>query len=157
MLKRQSQSGFWPDAHVFPGGVLEEVDYLRADPHRSAAVRETQEECGLVIDVRDLIPISWWMTPVTETRRYDTRFFWTPAPPGQTAQVNLSESSAGEWVRPAVMLEGFERGEIKLAPPTYWVLSRLAQLHRTEDLPRLFDRPHECICPDSIDKQTNLV
>lgn len=158
MLKRQSQSSFWPNAHVFPGGVVETSDLEQAEAlgsieyaHALAAIRETREECGLIFNLSDLTPIAWWLTPVTEKRRYDTRFFFAQAPVGQKPKVNLSESAMGEWTQPKTLLEGFNKGKIKLAPPTFSILNSLCSLQNEQDIPTLFNRQNECICPASID------
>ena len=163
MLKRQNQSSFWPNAHVFPGGVVEESDFEQAralgsleHAHALAAIRETHEECGLSFNLSDLTPIAWWLTPVTEKRRYDTRFFFAEAHMGQIPKVNLSESALGEWVQPAAILESFKRGDVKLAPPTFSILKSLYSLQNKQEIPTLFNRANECICPTTIDiKQPN--
>src|SRR6516165_6039634 len=129
MLRRQSSMAFAPGAFVFPGGSVDardaeiEVGWAVV----SAAVRETFEECGVLLagptadtvvaDTRgedweadraallarsvslagllrrrglvlrsDLLrPWARWITPVTEERRYDTRFFAAALPPSAPA------------------------------------------------------------------------
>ncbi len=211
MLKRQSQSGFFANAHVFPGGVVEDTDlewchnqdntFLRAMSdmlgnrhgfHEAlafflAAIRETAEESGLLYavdssgnfpnqsvvnsvldsieagdsfyqtllghqltpDVQAIVPISWWITPEVEKRRYNTRFFLAPSPPGQSPRVNKSESSLGLYISPAQALEGYFAGDLLLAPPTLAMLELLAQMTSFEQLPAMFPMPNQPICPEA--------
>src|SRR5215470_8668547 len=150
MLRRQSSMAFAPGAFVFPGGSVDardaeiEVGWAGPDAREwgrmidapadlaralvCAAVRETFEECGVLLagpaadtvvaDTRgedweadraallarsvslagllrrrglvlrsDLLrPWARWITPVTEERRYDTRFFAAALPAGQRAR-----------------------------------------------------------------------
>jgi recombination protein RecT len=52
MMRRHAASSFVPDAWVFPGGAVEEIDRILGDgdavnTHRYTAARETFEECGV--------------------------------------------------------------------------------------------------------------
>ena len=62
--------------------------------------------------------VSHWITPELAPRRYDTRFFVTVAPAGQTASHDDGETIATIWVRPAQALAREVAGEIELLPPT---------------------------------------
>ncbi len=111
---------------VFPGG--------RVDPHdqtgdgdeiataRRAAVREAQEEAGLVLDPSSLEYLAHWTPPLgIAQRRYATWFFLAAAP-GTEVTIDEGEISAAAWMRPAEALTRRDAGEIELAPPTWMTL-----------------------------------
>jgi len=75
-----------------------------------------QEDLVLVVD--DVHYVSHWITPELAPRRYDTRFFITAAPTGQTAHHDETETIATIWVRPTEALARVSAGEIELLPPT---------------------------------------
>lgn len=157
MVRRHGDSGVLGGAHVFPGGKLDEADG-RADieglsdrasgwfaqtlgepvlPEAvarglfAAALRETQEECGLALDARALWPWSRWITPrqpsVTR-KRFDTRFFVAPAPHDQEAVHDAFEATEAVWVSPRDALERYWEGQIDLAPPQIMSLVQLTHV-----------------------------
>jgi 8-oxo-dGTP pyrophosphatase MutT (NUDIX family) len=81
---------------------------------------------GLVLRSDLLRPWSRWVTPVTEERRYDTRFFAAALPPGQQARDVSGEADRAGWFRPDEALAAARRGEIMLFPPTAVTLGELA-------------------------------
>src|SRR3954470_4963533 len=120
MMRRSEESSFAPGAYVFPGGrVCPEDDELAACcaktgshapgiAYRAAAIRETYEECGILLarkgvggpllSVRDvrpgltltdgtielatdlLVPFAHWITPASRPKRFDTHFFVAATP-----------------------------------------------------------------------------
>ena len=62
--------------------------------------------------------ISHWVTPVGETRRFDTRFFLTRAPEAQEPLHDDKETIDSLWVRPADAFERHAAGDLALLPPT---------------------------------------
>jgi 8-oxo-dGTP pyrophosphatase MutT (NUDIX family) len=80
---------------------------------------------GLVLRSDLLSPWSRWITPVTEPRRYDTRFFTAALPAGQRARHVGGEADATAWVEPGEALAAAGRGEISLLPPTAVTLAQL--------------------------------
>ncbi len=80
---------------------------------------------GLVLRSDLLRPWSRWVTPVTEERRYDTRFFAAALPPGQRARDVSGEADRAGWFRPGDALAAARRGEIMLLPPTAVTLGEL--------------------------------
>lgn len=80
---------------------------------------------GLVADLERLELWSWWITPVNEPKRYDTRFFVTALRPDEVHEIahDEVETVSSQWIRPADALaaEGFF-----LAPPTYLTLRELS-------------------------------
>jgi 8-oxo-dGTP pyrophosphatase MutT (NUDIX family) len=73
-----------------------------------------------------LVPCSRWITPHLERRRFDTMFYVTMAPAGQTAAVDGQETVAGRWIRPEQAVSEQLDGRIILAPPTLKTLMDLS-------------------------------
>lgn len=122
MLGRTRTMDFAPGAHVFPGGSVDASDAGVL----AAAVRETAEECGVLLSADDLVPWARWITPEVSPRRYDTWFFVAEMPSGQHVTVSDAESDTAEWLRPADALDAARSGRITLLPPTAVVLADLA-------------------------------
>lgn len=115
---------------VFPGGAHdpEDPDLL------ATAVREVEEETGVLLDRAALVPWARWITPVGEVRRYDTWFFVAPCPADQEPRPRGGEMDQVVWLRPAEALERFERRELQLLPPTSVTLREIAALASVEDV-----------------------
>ncbi len=75
---------------------------------------------------------SHWITPLGEPRRYDTRFFVTHAPGGQTAAHDDWELTDSAWVSPTEAIERALRREWMIIFPTLMNLKALAR-HPTAD------------------------
>jgi 8-oxo-dGTP pyrophosphatase MutT (NUDIX family) len=127
MVRRHRGSSFMADAYVFPGGRVEPSDGEGDAAFAVAAARELAEEAGLTVDPASLVPFAHWVTPSAEGKRFDARFFLGAAPPGQTARHDTVETVDHLWARPAEVLQRYERGELKLPPPTIRNLEDLAQ------------------------------
>jgi 8-oxo-dGTP pyrophosphatase MutT (NUDIX family) len=80
---------------------------------------------GLALRSDLLRPWARWITPVTEERRYDTRFFAAAMPEGQHARDVSGEADETAWLEPAAALEAASRREISLWPPTAVTLGEL--------------------------------
>ena len=135
MLRRNSKlafGGMW----VFPGGRVEEADH--DDTHdefaaaRRAAVREAEEESGLVVPVDTLVAVSHWTPPPVTPKRFSTWFFVAPAPDGAVT-IDDGEIHEHMWVSPQGALDQRDAGTIELAPPTWVTLHTLAQAADTAD------------------------
>jgi 8-oxo-dGTP pyrophosphatase MutT (NUDIX family) len=87
------------------------------------------ESQDLFLDTRHLVYWSHWITPSVEPKRFDTRFFVAPVPPGQVASADLSELTEHAWVEAAAAPAALERGETRLVPPTLLTLEDLAESH----------------------------
>lgn len=139
LLCRKRAMDFAPGAHVFPGGSVDPGDADAGDevpgdlgvpPERvralvGAAVRETQEECGVVLRADALVPWARWITPEVSNRRFDTWFFVAAMPHGQIAEAT-EESDSAQWLRPSAALDAARAGEIILLPPTAVTVAELA-------------------------------
>jgi 8-oxo-dGTP pyrophosphatase MutT (NUDIX family) len=124
--------GMW----AFPGGVVEEGDVPAGsapDPlpaARRAAVRESLEEVGLVIDEESLVLWSHWLPPMAAPRRFSTWFFLGPAEAiHDDVGIDGTEVRDHRWMRPADVIAAQLRGEIELAPPTFVTLDQLLPHH----------------------------
>ncbi len=115
---------------VFPGGAHdpEDPDLL------ATAVREVEEETGVLLDRAALVPWARWITPVGEVRRYDTWFFVARCPADQEPRPCGGEMDQVVWLRPAEALERFERRELQLLPPTSVTLREIAALASVADV-----------------------
>lgn len=131
MLRRNSKiafGGMW----VFPGGRVdpEDLDPERPDDELAAAyraaVREAQEEAGLVLSIDALTPYSHWTPPPITPRRFLTWFFIAVAPADEIV-IDGGEIHEHAWMTPAQALERRDAGEIELAPPTWITLYDLAR------------------------------
>ncbi|MEM7412715.1 MAG: NUDIX hydrolase [Myxococcota bacterium] len=116
---RDGKEGAW----VFPGGKLERIDRVPgasdSDRARRAAVREAQEEAGLLLESDALVEIARWITPPVSPKRFDTWFFATAIEPDTEIQVDGDEMCGHGWQRPSDALAAHHAGERRLAPPTF--------------------------------------
>ena len=155
VLRRVATMAFAPSVFVFPGGGVDAVDDAwlagasessvgvapgvgtrlaqqmglpvdEARPFIACAVREVEEEVGVVLGVPDLSVRGHWITPVFEPRRYDTWFFAARVPEGQAATGQTTESDQARWVRPADLLAERAADTAVLLPPTVVMLEELA-------------------------------
>lgn len=94
-----------------------------------AACRETFEEAGLQLAVEQLVYFGHWISPAVSSQRFDTRFFVTALPEGQSIALNEHESSEHAWVSPDDALRAGNVSEA-MAPPTRVMLHDLAATYR---------------------------
>ena len=145
LLLERPDRGSFAGAWVFPGGKVDAADrraeadegadtgdgrQVRADAAVEgaaavrAAVRETQEETGLVVVADDLVPVSVWDPPPGIALRIRTWFFAVAAPPG-VLTLSPAEAVAAQWLRPSDALARHARGALTLYPPTWVTLHDL--------------------------------
>jgi 8-oxo-dGTP pyrophosphatase MutT (NUDIX family) len=130
MLRRNSRLAFAGGMWVWPGGRIDPGDYDANHPDvltaaRRAAVRETNEEAGLVIHETDLVWFSHWTPPAISPKRFATWFFVAPAPTG-IVSIDGGEIHEHQWMAPRAAMQLRNRGEIELGPPTWITLEQLA-------------------------------
>ena len=102
----------------------------------ACAVRETREEAGielgtvtcdgsLQVDVGALPIVDHWVTPESEPRRYDVRFFAAMVT-GDDARLVTTEADHALWVRPVDALDALASGDMPMLAPTESVLRWLS-------------------------------
>lgn len=111
--------GLAPDAGMTPTVAL---------AHHIAAARETAEETGIRVDVRDLIALSRWVTPISMARRFDARFFAAFVPRGAEVRAASREVVEASWLTPSAALAAAARGQMELWLPTFVTLQQLEPL-----------------------------
>lgn len=82
---------------------------------------------GLVLRSDLLAPLSGWLTPVFEQRRFRTWFFVALLPEGQVCRDISSESSAVEWRTAASAVREALAGNVMMMPPTFQNCLEVAQ------------------------------
>jgi 8-oxo-dGTP pyrophosphatase MutT (NUDIX family) len=130
LVQRNPAARFMPGVWVFPGGVVEDSE-RRGDPdrepspedeeraHRACAVRELEEEAGIVLpEDAELHPWSRWITPEAVPIRFDTRFYVALAPPHSPPRPDGEEAVDAGWFAPRRALELHAAGEMELVFPT---------------------------------------
>jgi 8-oxo-dGTP pyrophosphatase MutT (NUDIX family) len=129
LMLRKTQGQAFGGLWVFPGGRVEEADGHGLDGARVAAVREAEEETGLVLDATALVPFAHWNPPAEAPRRYATWFFLAGLPDG-AADVIVDGNEIGDhvWTTPTAALDRHRAGEVDLLPPTWISLQRIAAL-----------------------------
>lgn len=154
LLQRSDSLAFARGMYVFPGGAVDPEDEALGDPWLVAAIRETFEECGVLLasptpttdtaDLRDrpfgqvlsrlgvrpdfeaLTPFAHWVTPEVESRRFDTRFYAAVVPRGQDLGALTGEHQAVGWFRPSDALG------LPMLPPTAAVLHELSRFRSAQ-------------------------
>jgi 8-oxo-dGTP pyrophosphatase MutT (NUDIX family) len=105
-------------------------------------------EHALTVEAAALAPWGHWVTPVGESRRYDTRFFIAALPAGAHARDVTSESAEASWVAVAEALEQVRAGSRGMLPPTVITLESLAPFGTVaEVMAAAPDRPIDTIEP----------
>lgn len=110
------------------------VEWRRRLNDGALSLAELCLEEDLVLRTDLLVYFSHWITPEGEPRRYDTRFFVAPMPPGQQALHDDVEVIEAGFVSPARALARARAGEIDLWPPTEKNLEALGRFETTEEL-----------------------
>ena len=122
LLRRSGTMRFAPGMHVFPGGGLAPVDLESEDPLRACAIRETLEEVDILVHQCTLF--DRWITPESESRRYDVSFY--VADVLAEGRLVTSEAESMVWLEPREALALHARGELAMLRPTAVVLEDIA-------------------------------
>jgi 8-oxo-dGTP pyrophosphatase MutT (NUDIX family) len=119
----------WEETSILVGaaGVFEPVGSSTGLSFRDFVVRSRVR-----LRLNALTSFAHWITPVSEPRRFDARFFVAPAPAGQAAVADGSEIVDLEWVSPALAAAAARRGESPIIFPTLMNLDRVAESDSVE-------------------------
>jgi 8-oxo-dGTP pyrophosphatase MutT (NUDIX family) len=93
---------------------------------RSRSLSELLAQRGLVLRADLLRAWSRWITPESEPRRFDTRFFVAALPDRQLTRDVGGEADQVRWMRPADALSAHRRGELPMLPPTAVTLDEMS-------------------------------
>ena len=91
-----------------------------------ATLAEALDALGAEPDFTDVVNFAHWITPLAETRRFDTRFFAAALPTGAEAVRDDREMSDALWIPPAAALERFREGRLPMVFPTVHALQSIA-------------------------------
>jgi 8-oxo-dGTP pyrophosphatase MutT (NUDIX family) len=134
LVRRNPSARFMGGVWVFPGGAVDAGEQ-GADAHRTAAVRELQEEASLIVDGPErLVGFSRWITPPQVSIRFDTHFFLARAPAGQEASIDGGECVDVGWFTPTDALTAHLDGRLQLVFPTIKHLEQLRDFASVEEL-----------------------
>lgn len=135
LVKRNPEARFMGGVWVFPGGAVDRAEGDDDAALRTAAVRELDEEAGIVLaDAGALVPFSRWITPAEVKTRFDTWFFLAPAPDGAEPQIDGEEAVDAGWFTPQGALDAHQGGEILLVFPTIKTLEQLSTFDTADAL-----------------------
>jgi 8-oxo-dGTP pyrophosphatase MutT (NUDIX family) len=105
------------------------VSSARTELLAGASLTTTLEKHGLAITPEALVYIGHFITPPSEGRRYDARFFAVGASHDQEVRVHSAEAVEGGWHRPEAMLE---LTFLAIMPPTRMMCHEFARLGSVE-------------------------
>ena len=88
----------------------------------------------LVLAVDQVHYVAHWITPESEPKRFDTRFFLARAPEGQVYAHDDAELIGSEWVRPADALRRQRAGDFAMIGPTIVSLQDIGRFPTCEEL-----------------------
>ena len=129
LVQRNPEARFMGGAWVFPGGAVHE-----GETEAQTAVRESQEEAGIELDVDTLVAFSRWITPRQVKVRFDTHFFVAPVPDDANPKCDGEECVDLRWIGPAAAIEAGRRDELMLVFPTIKHLEHLAEFDSVDRL-----------------------
>jgi 8-oxo-dGTP pyrophosphatase MutT (NUDIX family) len=101
---------------------------------RERTFAQTLDDLGARIDPTQLILFSRWITPPSEARRFDARFYVARLPEGQIASADAYETEDGLWITPDAALARHRQGTFAMIFPTIKHLARLSRFSRLDEL-----------------------
>src|ERR1700722_4646541 len=122
---------------LLAGDPEEEARFVSERAAVNAGTRRFLDLCreeGLRLMVGDVHYFAHWITPRGAPRRFDTRFFVAPAPPGQHAAHDAGETIAETWISPRRALAAHRAGDFELIFPTIRNLQAISRFTSAGDL-----------------------
>ncbi len=131
LLLRNSKLAFHGGHWVFPGGRLDDADFLAGSlleyqAAKRAAVRETFEETGIQINESELIHTAHWTTPPNLPRRFCTWFFVCTLSDSVAVNVDNAEILDHRWLTPTEALARADGSSFVLPRPTLVTLKDIS-------------------------------
>jgi 8-oxo-dGTP pyrophosphatase MutT (NUDIX family) len=114
-------------------------DHQRFKRYRSevhdgkATLRDILQRERLRLALDTMIHFAHWVTPPSDTRRFDTRFFVTRVPPHQTPAHDETETTHSSWATAAGAIAKAKANEIVLPPPTWMTVREIEPFATVED------------------------
>lgn len=133
-------------------GTLDHVDELRRSVEdKTLPFARMLDQRGLFLRAELMAPWARWITPEHSPRRFDTRFFVSFMPEGQTVGNLSGEADAAEWRPLSVAIEEARTGEVAMMPPTLHVCRQL-QATNLDTLTELaWARPVQPVTPRVVE------
>ena len=137
LLRRSKEVAFAGGAWVFPGGRIDNEDYLNNSNDKTkaafvAAVREAREEAGLVLNIDNLHYFAHWTAPPQTSKRFATWFFISAISNNHNVTVDGSEIDQYRWYKPVDAIDEMNNKRIRMMPPTFVTLTELCQFSSAE-------------------------
>ena len=88
----------------------------------------------LMLSTNNIAPLSHWITPNIEAKRFDTRFFIAYLPKNQTVQHDGQELTQSLWINPAAAIEKAFSGELQMIMPTIKNLQTCMDFSSAKDM-----------------------
>ena len=128
----------------------------------SESFQSVLRAAGLRLCPADLVHFARWITPESEPKRYDTRFYVAAIPGGQTPSAAPGEVESLTWITPAEALGNANNADAYVMPPTRAALEGLSKyadvasalpgMHESRNLrpvlPRLIRGGSDRLSPD---------
>lgn len=109
-------------------------EHRRAVHARERTFLDVLDAEDLSLALSDLRYVSHWITPESEPKRFDTRFFLARAPEGHVYAHDDGELISSEWVRPHDALARHRAGEFAMIEPTIVSLQDIGRFASAEEL-----------------------
>ena len=159
LLRALCDPARWKGADALLDELLSAADWSAGADGGAWSVSALTPAGGLSLRLRTdaLVPWTRWITPrqasVTH-KRFDTRFFITRVPEGQTAEHDNHETTEILWTTPRNALIQYWHGQIVLAPPQIMSLSHLCLFNSVEQaLQEAAQRTPPVIMPEPFDQE----
>jgi 8-oxo-dGTP pyrophosphatase MutT (NUDIX family) len=109
-------------------------DHRRAVHTGARSLLDVLDAEDLSLALAELQYFSHWVTPESEPKRFDTRFFLARAPEGHAYAHDDGELIGSEWVRPHDALARHRAGDFAMIEPTIVSLQDIGRFATSEEL-----------------------
>ena len=109
-------------------------DYRKELINQNISFLRICKEEDLVLSTENIAPLSHWITPQFETKRFDTRFFIAYLPEKQTVKHDGMEITQSIWINPQEALKKAIEGDMQMILPTTENLKLCADFDNAEDM-----------------------